>query len=113
MKSTILKTKIALQRVPLLVKSGVRNFLEFSFKNVGKAKVPSYKESSDRWSLLTRDGDGPRGIFNVPIYILGVRFNGVMETEFVVHIPCSIYESPKSSLLMQYGHGLLGFFCWR
>jgi len=78
--------------------------LDCSDENIGRRIwghmiVPSYKQSSARYSLLTRDD---------PNNPMGVRANGVMEHQFLLQIPCSVMENPKPSMLVQYGHGLLG-----
>lgn len=62
----------------------------------GTMTVPLYTEQDNAGTLLTRDEDG------MPYA------NGETEVRFVVRIPCSVAADPGPSMVLQYGHGLLG-----
>jgi hypothetical protein len=62
----------------------------------GRFTVPSYTESPDADTVLTRGDDG------LPFA------NGEREPSFIVRIPCSLAREPGPAFLLQYGHGLLG-----
>jgi len=62
----------------------------------GTMSVPLYLTDWEPGSFLTRDEQG------MPYY------NGEVEVDFTVRIPCSLLEDPRPGTLVQYGHGLLG-----
>jgi hypothetical protein len=62
----------------------------------GRFVMPLYTETDDPGTELTRDADG------MPYY------NGDIEVEFLLKVPCSVWQSDQPGPLIQYGHGLLG-----
>ena len=64
----------------------------------GDMTVPLYTTEDDEAVFLTRDENGQ------PFY------NGDIETDFMVRIPCSLIEDPRPAPILQYGHGLLGSY---
>lgn len=64
----------------------------------GRITGPMYTEEQGPPTLLTRDDKG------MPF------FNGETEIPFIVQIPCSLMEEQRPGRLVQFGHGLLGWY---
>jgi len=61
----------------------------------GQLNVPSFL-TSGRGSVIQGDS------------IENLKVTGKLTTSFLFQIPCSLIKSPTPSLIMQYGHGLMG-----
>jgi hypothetical protein len=62
----------------------------------GDVTVPLYTEVDEPGTWLTRDADG------MPYQ------NGTTTAEFMLRVPCSLFDAPEPAYMLQYGHGLLG-----
>jgi hypothetical protein len=76
----------------------VRAFAALARSIEGRLTAPMYTEEVGPPTVLTRDENG------MPYA------NGETEVLFIVQIPCSLLEEQREGRLVQFGHGLLGWY---